>query len=32
MGNTSSQAISYKTHILIGHTASGNMTVIYHPE
>jgi hypothetical protein len=30
MGNTSSQAISYKTHILIGHTASGNMTVIYH--
>ena len=30
MGKTSSDVISYKTHILVGHTASGNMTVIYH--
>jgi hypothetical protein len=30
MDSTSSQGISYKTHILIGCTASGNMTVIYH--
>jgi hypothetical protein len=30
MDSTSSQGISYKTHILIGYTASGKMTVIYH--
>jgi hypothetical protein len=30
MDSTSSQGISYKTHVLIGCTASGNMTVIYH--
>jgi hypothetical protein len=30
MGSTGSQQIDYKTHILIGHTSSGMMTVICH--
>ena len=30
MNSAGSQVISYKTHILIGHTAGGKMTVIYH--
>ena len=30
MDSTGSNVIDYKTHILIGHTADGKMTVIHH--
>jgi hypothetical protein len=30
MNRTDSQDISYKTHILIGHSAGGKMVVIHH--